>query len=94
MPAQTHCGEAHGEVVTRLTTLERTAAAYERHAEGNGHVTRREVDGLRADLDLISESVRQLAEVVAGLRAGQSWWERLLVPVVVAVLVGAATWLK
>jgi len=106
MPAAQHCGEAHGEVVTRLAQLERADAAntsehqalHKRvsdHCNGqSNHPTRREVDAMRADLDLCSESVRTLAETVAGIRVGQAWWEKLLVPVVTAILVGAITWLK
>lgn len=60
---------------------------------GSNHVTRREVDGLRVDLDACSESIRRMAETVAGLRAGQAWWEKLLWPVVTAGL-AAGLWLK
>lgn len=54
--AGTHCGEAHGEVVTRLAQVEReqtaTATKLDAHCAngGTGHVGRREFDDLRADV--------------------------------------------
>ncbi len=54
--AQVHCGEAHGEVVTRLRTVETLASDTERELRdherngGTGHVGRVEFDELRADV--------------------------------------------
>lgn len=56
MPAQAHCGEAHGEVVTRLSTVETLASNTERELRdherngGTGHVGRREFDELRVEV--------------------------------------------
>lgn len=56
MPAAQHCGEAHGEVVTRLTTVETLAAATERELReherngGTGHVGRVEFSELKDEV--------------------------------------------
>jgi hypothetical protein len=73
--AETHCGEAHGAVVTRLTTVETLAASTEHDLRehcrngGTGHVGRTEFAELRQEVRSL-KALLVKAVIAVALAAG------------------------
>jgi hypothetical protein len=75
--AQEHCplGQ-HSEVLARLAATERGIAEVgsriTQHTEQNGHVTRREIDNMVANIHDLTVQVAETGKLIAGLQTQQA----------------------